>query len=372
MPEPTKISARQLMVLTALMTVGSAILIVPSSLAAAAGQDAWIAALAGCAAGVLFVWIMTAVGNLYPRQNWIQTIETLLGKWPGKIVSLLIVVTFFLGCPAAVMFILGNFITTQIMPETPLTAIHILFAFVLIMAVRLGLETICRAAEILFPWFLLLYVTLVVLVVPEIHYDYLQPLLEKGAQPLLPAALAFFSIADLPLIALLMIYPAHVNNSSQARKAIFIGSLFGGLAMVVISFLTIGVLGPDFTAAHFYPSYELAQKINIGKFLQRLEAFLAAVWFLSLFFRNTVYTYFVVTATAQIFNLKDFRPLVLPMGMIMVVMADTVYPNTAYEMTWDSKTWIPYMLTISVILPLLLLAMYAVRKKFRGKQVFRE
>lgn len=39
-----KISARQLMILTILYTVGSAILIIPSGMAFVAKQDAWLAA----------------------------------------------------------------------------------------------------------------------------------------------------------------------------------------------------------------------------------------------------------------------------------------------------------------------------------------
>lgn len=39
-----KISARQLMILTTLYTVGSAILIIPSGMAFVAKQDAWLAA----------------------------------------------------------------------------------------------------------------------------------------------------------------------------------------------------------------------------------------------------------------------------------------------------------------------------------------
>ncbi|GJM76967.1 hypothetical protein HMSSN036_91830 [Paenibacillus macerans] len=119
-----------------------------------------------------------------------EIIETVLGKWVGKIVSLLLVVSFF-SAPTAVMNDLGDFMTTQLIPETPIEAIIILFGAVVLMGVRLGVEVIARSAELLFPWFLLLYFLLVVLVAFNIDPRHLQPVLENGFPPIWQAGLLF-------------------------------------------------------------------------------------------------------------------------------------------------------------------------------------
>jgi spore germination protein KB len=301
-----KISARQLMILTTLFTVGSAILIIPSGMAFVAKQDAWLAALAGVGGGPLVLYLYIKITSLYPQMTLIEIMESLLGKWLGKAVGLLFFTTIFINAPVTVLFYLGNFMTTQMIPETPILAVNLLFAIIVLLAAR-KLENI-------------------------------QPVLEAGVRPIWPAALAFVSTVYLPHIILLMIFPAAVNRSDQARKAFLLGSLIGGLILFLVVALTILVLGPQITASSMYPSYELAKKINIGNFLQRIEAIMAAIWFISLFFRITLYMHSIVTAISQIFCLKSGRQLVLPLGIVLVVMSIIVYPNVLYQQAYDTKT----------------------------------
>ncbi|MDQ0493801.1 MULTISPECIES: GerAB/ArcD/ProY family transporter [Paenibacillus] len=58
MPGQIKISARQLLILTILFTIGSTILIIPSGMALVAKQDAWIATLVGVGSGLSFLRLL--------------------------------------------------------------------------------------------------------------------------------------------------------------------------------------------------------------------------------------------------------------------------------------------------------------------------
>lgn len=157
------------------------------------------------------------------------------------------------------LYDLGSFLTTQMMPETPIQAVNILFALIVLMGVRLGLETLARSAELLFPLFILLYTAFVVLVVSNIKLENIQPVLEKGVGPIWSAALSFISISFLSHIVLLMIFPS-VDQPDQARRAFLTGGLIGGLILLVVITLAVLVLGHDLTARSMYPSYSLAQK----------------------------------------------------------------------------------------------------------------
>ncbi|MDN4079992.1 endospore germination permease [Paenibacillus polymyxa] len=368
MPAQIKISARQIMIISALFTVGSAILIVPSGMALVAKQDAWIAALVGVGAGLLILYMYSKLAALYPEMTLVEMMETLLGKWLGKTVGFLFFTLLFINAPVPVLFYLGNFMTTQMIPETPILAVNILFALIIVFAARLGLEVLARSAELLFPLFTLLYISFVGLVVSNIKLENVQPVLEAGVGPIWPAALSFFSTVFIPHIILLMIFPSSINRSNQTRKAFFIGSLIGGLMLVVVVALTILVFGPDLTARNIYPSYALAKKISIGNFLQRIEAIMATMWFISLFFRITLYMHTTVTAIAQIFCLKSDRQLVLPLGMLLVILSIIVYPNVPYQQTYDTKTWIPYSLSIGLFFPLLLLCIHGIRTIWSKKK----
>ncbi|WP_311284346.1 endospore germination permease [Paenibacillus macerans] len=361
------ISVRQLTIITIFFTVGSAILITPSGMAESAKQDAWIAGLIGIAAGLPIIWLMVKLVSLYPQKNLVEIMETLLGKWAGKVASLLLIITFF-SAPAAVLNDLGEFMTTQLMSETPIESIIILFGAVVLIGVRLGIEVIARSAELLFPWFILLYLLLVLLVSFNIDPVHLQPVLENGFPPIWQAGFTFITVAFLPHIALLLILPASVNRPALFGKGIVLGSLIGSLMLVVVITLSILVLGAAVTSKSLFPSYVLAQKIDIGHFLQRVETIVAIMWFFSLYFRITLYLSSITVSLAQIFNLKDYRPLVWPLGMLFIVLAFVVYPNVPFRQTWDARIWPPYILTVGLLLPLLLLAIHGLRRLFKKKR----
>lgn len=360
--EGGKISASQLMILTALFTVGSAVLIITSGLAEQAKQDAWITAIIGNAIGLLLVFLYTTIGNLLPNMNLIEMMEAILGKWLGKTAAFFLIVTLFVGGPVNVLYYLGNFMRTQILNETPVEAIHLLFGAIVIMGVRLGLETIARTAELLFPWFIFFFVVLICLSLPNIELNNVQPVLAEGLMPIWPSVLSFLSIAFLPDIVLLMFAPVYIQNAKDAQKGLFAGAIMGGMMLFMTIALSVLVLGADLTARNLYPTYVLAKKINIGDFLQRMEAIIAIVWFISLYFRITIYMYVVTLGIGQIFHLNDVRTLALPLGMILIVTSLIVSPNVSYIQRWDNETWIPYTLSIGLFLPLLLLIVYTIRK----------
>ncbi|MFU1797855.1 hypothetical protein ACM1RC_28615 [Paenibacillus azoreducens] len=62
-------------------------------------------------------------------------------------------------------------------------------------------------------------------------------------------------------------------------------------------------------------------------------------------------------------RIKDFRMLLLPLGMILIVLPLVIAPNIAYYNNHIVNYW-PYLdVTFSVLLPLLLLVGYAIRKR---------
>lgn len=363
MNDTVKISVRQFSVLVMFYTIGTTILIIPSGLAADAKQDAWIAAIAGVAMGLLLVALYNKAAMLFPEMTLVQYSKKLLGRWAGGAVSSLFVFFSFIGA-ATLLFYMGNFITTQVMPETPIQFVNILFASLVIYGLRLGLETLARSAEIFFPWFVGLFALLVLFISPQMKLENLLPILETGIKPIFKAALSLAGTASLTFIVFFMIYPARVNNPKRARKAFLSATLVGGIFIIIITLITILVLGSDATARHAYPSYVLARKISVGNFVERIESIMAGLWFISIYFKITLYFYACVAGLGQILNLKDYRPLTLPMGMVLLVYSQVVYPNVAYMADWDTTVFIPYVLSFGLVLPLFLLTAAYCKRKF--------
>ncbi|CAG7655939.1 endospore germination permease [Paenibacillus allorhizosphaerae] len=364
-----KISVRQFSVLIAFFTIGTTILIIPAGLAIEAKQDAWIASIVGVVAMLLVVLLYNSLGKRIPNVSLVQYNDILFGRWAGKIVSLLLVFFAFIGS-STLLFYVGNFMTTQVMPDTPIQFINMLFISIVVMGLRLGLETLARAAEIFFPWFVMLFLVLFLFLVPEIELPKMQPVFESGAKPILKAALSLVATASFTQIVMLMIIPVHVTNPDKARKAYYVSTLIGGAFIILVTFLCISVLGVDTTSRNVYPSYALTKKISIGHFVERIESLMAGLWFMSIYFKMTLYFYACTIGIAQMLKLKDYRPLCLPLGMIVVVFSLVVYPNVTYMAHWDSTVYIPYATSIGLLLPLLMLVISFFKEKKRGQAKF--
>ncbi|MBD2869897.1 GerAB/ArcD/ProY family transporter [Paenibacillus arenilitoris] len=361
-----KISIRQFTVLAMFYTIGTTILVIPSTLASDAKQNAWIASIAGLLASMAIVALYIAIGRLYPNTTLAGMLEAAFGKWLGKLATLAFIFFSFVG-GSAVLYYMGNFMTTQIMPETPIGAFIVLFGGLVVIGVRLGLEVLARTAEILFPWFLMLFIVSALFLLPEIDLANVKPIVGIGLKPIAKASLAYTGTATLPLVLFLMFFPAALNRKQGAGKALLVGNVIGGLFIVIVTYLSISVLGADFSSRNLYPSYALAKKINIGNFIQRVEILMAGMWFLSIFFKAAFYAYGFAAGLARLCGCKDYRPLALPCGMILIAYSLVVYPNVVYMMDFDSTVYIPYAISTGLLLPLLLLAAGLIRKKPGGR-----
>jgi spore germination protein KB len=361
MHRQVRISASQFAILVALNTIGTTILIVPSGLAAEAKEDAWIPAILGVGLGLFVIYLYNALGSLYPQMTLVDYCKKILGKWPGTIVSLSFVYFSFIGA-STLIWIMGNFLVTQIMPESPTIMIHTIFVLVIILGVRLGLEPIARCAEIFMPWVGLFFLLLVLLPIPDMKLENLQPMFESETKPVIKAMLSFLSVATLPLIIFHMIVPDG-KRSKDTNRAFYIGSLIGGSVLIVITLLTVMVLGAELTARNLYPSFSLAKKVGIKGVIERIEVIMALLWFLTIYFKSAMYSYATVKGLAQIFSLEDYRILTLPFGMLLIAYSLIVYPNVVYEAEWDVKTWIPYSATYGLILPAILYIVALLTKK---------
>ncbi|MBO1511199.1 GerAB/ArcD/ProY family transporter [Metabacillus bambusae] len=353
------ISVRQFQIFVFIFTIGSSILYIPSSLAAEAKQDAWIPAGFGVVIGLLVVKLITSLAKLYPNLNFAQYTEVILGKWIGKLVNLAFFFNFYMIC-AFVLRDVGDFVITLLMPETPLQAILIIFIVVVILGIRLGLETLARAAEIFYPWLIFMMLILLIALTPEVKFTNIQPLFESEVKTIVRASLPFIAVPFFQFSVFLMIIP-YVQQKKGVEKKFFSGALKAGILLIIFTVVSILVLGVNITARQFYPTFTLSEKINIGNFLQRLEAVIASIWFISIFFKLAICFYASILSLAHTLKLKDYKVLTFPLGIILVVLSIVVYPNIVY--TSDFIKWMFfYFGTMGLVIPITLLGVSKLRR----------
>ncbi|MBD0382868.1 GerAB/ArcD/ProY family transporter [Paenibacillus sedimenti] len=351
----------QLRKLVVLFMLGRAILIVPGILASESKQDAWISSAGGLLIGLCFVLLYRKLGELYPGVTLAEYAQKFLGSWVGKAVAFLFFVyAFLLG--SMIVRSLGVFMASTMMPETPIEWIMGMFLFAAAIGVRNGLENMGRTADIFFLLAMPLFILFVVSVIPQIELDNLQPVLGKGIRPVLRGVYQQLGFPYMSLFLFLMILP-FVNKNHEAGKAFAQGTLIGGSCLLIVTALCILVMGSDGTANELYPGYELARTIEIDIF-QHVEAIMALIWFISIYFQEVVCCYAAVLILAQTFNLTDQRPLVFPVAFMLLPSALIIAPNVSILIEFTVKTWTAFSLTFGLFIPFILLVAAFVRRRY--------
>lgn len=329
MLENGKISVRQFTLLVALYTVGTAILIIPSILAAKAMQDIWIAGLIGLGVGLVMVFFYWKIAERFQYLNLVEILEKCFGKWIGKAVAFSYLMFYIFILSTFVLRDIGDFMLTVMMVETPIEAIHIIFLAVVLYGVKLGLETFTRTTELFLPWIVILFVVLFITLLPQIEFTNILPVMENGLQPVLRSSLSFLVFPFLELLIFLMIIP-YVNEPKKTKKAFLLGTALGGGLLIFIATLSILVIGVTETARSIYPTYDLSKTINIREFFQRVEAFMALIWFITVFVKLVVLTYALCLGMASVFNVQDYKLLTLPIGLMLYVVSLVIFPSSTY------------------------------------------
>lgn len=361
MKQIEKVNVRQMTIFVVLFFIGTTILVQPSTLASIAKQNAWIAVILGVFVSLWIVWLYSRIAMIFPDKNFSAGLEWLLGKWIGKLVSILYIF-YFICVSADLLSIIGNFFTTQMIPETPAVAIHVVFMTVIAFGVRLGIKTLARSAEIFFVVFFFLFFIIVFTLFPELEIDKIQPVLEQGIKPTIHAMLTFISGCSLTMFTFLYILSS-INNAQAIQKSLMKGTIIGGIVMLIITALCILVLGSFFTERNIYPTYVLAKKISIGN-LERIEVIIAGMWMITILFKASLYFYALMMSIKQMFRLTDYRPVVLPISMITVVLSLIIFPNYVYMSYFNTTVWIPYVLTLGFVV-LFLVWIIGKRKQIR-------
>lgn len=247
-----------------------------------------------------------------------------------------------------------DFVTSKMLPGTPIPAILILFILIVIMATRLGIEVIGRTGEIFTPMVIVLFLVLTVAIIPQMEIVRMLPILEDGIKPVLRGSISISAYTFLEPVVFLMFLP-YVNQQKKITKSLLQGCFLGGIIIFLTVTVSVLVLGPDLTTRDIYPSYNIARRISVGGFFERVEALIALLWMLTLFIEVTLYFYAFVLGMSQLLNLKEFRVLTLPTGMILVALAPLIAPNYTYYNTLFDNYWVYYIITFGVFLPLVLL-----------------
>lgn len=358
MLESGKIDSRQAIWLMITLVIATAGVYAPAVAVNAARQDAWLSVIFATLVALFIAWMIVILILRFPGKTIFQIPELVLGKVPGKIIAFFFVL-WLIHIEILVFSEFGNFMISSVLPGTPMVVNHVVAAVMIAYIARNGLEVISRFNGLFLPFFLLSITFLILLAFKDMDLARLLPVFDD-----VPAAIMKGSAAQIAwlgeVIVLAVIIP-NLNKPGRALRVAFLATLVSGLIMTLNVVYPLAIFGPDLTASFFYPIYSAVRIISIANFLERLEAIPVVIWITGGIIKVCLLRYAAVQGAAQCLELEDYRPLVLPVGAVVVAGSLHMYHDVAATVAFVSEVWPFYALTFEAGIPLLLLVVAMVR-----------
>lgn len=332
---------------------------------ASAKNDSWISVILGVSLSIPIVLVYARILSLFPEKGLYDVLDLTFGKVIGKIIALLYIwYTFHLG--ALVIRNFGEFINTSAMPETPLIVPMLSLGFVSIVAVRSGIEVIGRISAYSLPIVLFIIIIVQLMGIPQWHIQNIKPILANGFSPILKGGLSTFSFPFAESVVLMGAFFS-LKTKKSPYKIFLKGTVLAGVLILVITFRNLFILGGIIPKLYF-PAYVAVSRITIGDFLQRIEVTVAVVFIFGVFIKSSICLLVSSIGLSKLFNLHDYRSIVIQNGLLMIYFSYTVYENIFEMRKWAFDVYTYYAFPFQVIIPILLLVTAEIKIRLNKKE----
>jgi spore germination protein KB len=360
MPEKGQITYKQLILLIFLSRIVTSLSFLPGLTEPPANQDIWLSDLLYFPTQLVLAFPVYLLWKRFPDQTIIQYSQTIAGKL-GKLVGLLII-WYFLHYTAITLDQYSLFLKSAVMPETPVLFFMLTLVLVCAYATQKGLEVIGRLSELFAPIIMIILILYFGLETKDMNLKILTPILEKGIFPVFQGSLINTS-KTLEILGLAMLLP-YLNNHQKVKSVFILSFALISFYLVLLTVPVLTMLGLESAKNRAFPCYSVIRLINIGDFLNRLESFHMAICSLGAFIKISFQYYLIVLGLSQLLELRDYKPLVLPIGTILIPLSFLIGPSLVELQTFLSyKLFMRYSYFFILLIPSLLLLTAIIRRK---------
>jgi spore germination protein (amino acid permease) len=290
--------------------------------------DMWITPLLGCLSGFATIFIAIALHRRYPGYTLIQYCELILGRIVGRVISL----TFLIVCllmNANQLRQFAEIMKLAFMVNTPTIVFVSSMVIVSAIAVRLGVEIIGRLSLVVTPLIVIIVVVLILPLISEMEPDRILPIMTEGFAPLIRGAVTLQLWFSLYIYASMFL--PYLSDQAQAARHLYWAVGWSVVTFVLTFFYVLMALGSA-TSVFEYPFLQLSRYVSIANFMTHLDSLIMLVWVIDVFIRTIVMYYAAAIGVAQWFKLRTYRPLTLPIGLIIILFTFWSIPNAiAYQ-----------------------------------------
>ncbi|TVY07810.1 GerAB/ArcD/ProY family transporter [Paenibacillus cremeus] len=361
MIEQGRISPIQLAILIHPTILATALVTMPALTAKYAHQDLWLSPLLAGLPGVLALIVAYQLHKQFPGKTPIQYFQDILGTYLGKMIGLVYLFIYIQICGMTLRQY-ADFIAGTVLPLTPTLITVSSLVFVCALAVYGGVELIARSAQALIPIATITIVFMIVVMIPDMDFKQIRPILGDGFHPLLLGAwgpAGWFS----EVMLFSFIFP-FVTESRGVWKWSCISLIAVVLTTMIVNLACYLVLTTVLEGTS-YPLLIAIRNVSLSDFFEHVESLLMAIWVIGLFVKLAVIYYIVVLGLAQWLRLDDYRVLILPIGFLLMLFSHWAGTNSQYIAFHAAKYAPFYLLTFQFVLPALLLMVSTIRRAWK-------
>ena len=294
-----RISTRQVFRLFVFDFIGMSTLVLPAKLAGTSGCDGVFAIVVGGILTSLYLWYLAWIMRRMDS-DLITYVRQALPRW-GALVMLCFFAAYCILEASYGAYIFADVMKKGLVGGESYTLLLLLILAVAAYAIQSGIESRARVYESLFwvlfvPLFLLLWIA-----ASDVNTIYLHSFFEAPVTNVAGGGLLVFEY--LMLVFLVLFFPAYVKKDAQKKMvaAVYRALWVAVLVFIVFDLILLGSFGERAMAKMRYAALTLMSNIHLrGNFLKRLDAFLLAIWFFTLFALINVFLFYAKQLIAAI------------------------------------------------------------------------
>lgn len=316
-----RISSRNIGSLISMMVVSTTLLTGGLS----TGQDGWISLLISTVLFLPIILIYCRICSLFPGKDIYEIADLVLGRALGSAVTLLLSV-YALNITALVIRNFTEFTTVISLDNTPIIVLILFIGSASLYLVKCGIQTLGRWSAIAFVVITIFSVTTVFLSYSSIDPRNLLPIMEADGRTLINNALMLGSIAIGDNILMLTLVD-NLRSKGKIYKAYLGGTLTGVFILLYMMLRNAMILGKSVVINAKFTSYLSVRLVNIGPFLERIDALLAFTFIILGITKVALALYATSKGAARLMGIRNPHDVATPIFMLAAALCSTVCRN---------------------------------------------
>ncbi len=354
-----KISVRQLVIIFVMLTISPSIRIFPQLTTQIAGKAAWLSPVVGVIPMIFLILIVSSFYKKNGSDNLGDIFCKVLGKIPGRIVCFIYLIWIIILTSLYIRYYAER-ILSSIMPHTSIVFLVSVMLIIEYYGLSGGLTPLARVNELIFIIYMVIFVLITILSLPQIKYENLMNVGYLDAWPVIKSSYATFTVWG--YFIFVFFFSDEVNNKEKTKKYSIQGLICVFIIGVITLVLTVGALGAHIVPHIPLPFFIVVKNISILNSIDRMESILLALWVLSDFIIISFFVYISLSILKSIFKFKDTKSFICPILLITGVGSLAFFKSRFELENFSEYIALPTNFILEFCIPLIVYVIGKVRR----------